>query len=61
MRGRSSHKGDVTSLFCINDNQFPVSTSFDGTMHIYKLGSMTSEEKMDGDLTLVVEFGGCEG
>ncbi|KAK8831328.1 hypothetical protein WA577_001434 [Blastocystis sp. JDR] len=48
----SSHKGDVTSLYCINNDQFLVSTSFDGTMHIYKLGAMTSEEKMDGNLTL---------
>ncbi len=58
MRDRSSHKGDVTSLFCINDNQFLVSTSFDGTMHIYKLGAMTSEEKIDGNLTLVTRIVG---
>lgn len=58
MKGSSSHKGDVTSLCCINNDQFLVSTSFDGTMHIYKLGAMTSEEKMDGNLTLVIQIVG---
>ena len=49
----------MTSLYCINNDQFLVSTSFDGTMHIYKVGEMTSEEKMDGNLTLVTRIVGA--
>ena len=50
---RSLHKGDVTNLFVLNADQYLLSLSFDGTMHLYKLGDMTVDAKSEGDLTLV--------
>ena len=52
---RSMHKGDVTNLFCVNDNKFLLSFSMDGTMHLYELGSMLLDAKNDGDLSMVDE------
>lgn len=48
------HKGDVNSLFCINQDQFLLSFSADGTMHLFKLGSLETSTKIDGDLSLVL-------
>lgn len=53
VRRRSLHKGDVTNLFVLNNDQFLLSLSFDGTMHLYKLGDMAMDVKSEGDLTMV--------
>lgn len=53
MKCRVSHKGDITNLFCINNNQFLLSFSVDGTMHINQLGPMQTESKMGDSLALV--------
>lgn len=50
---RSMHKGDVTNLFCLNNDQFLLSLSLDGTMHLFKLGSMALDTKSEGDLSMV--------
>lgn len=55
VRRRSLHKGDVTNLFVLNNDQFLLSMSFDGTMHLYKLGDMAMDSKSDGDLSMVGE------
>lgn len=52
---RSLHKGDVTNLFVVNDDQYLLSLSYDGTMHLYKLGEMAVDAKSEGDLTMVGE------
>ena len=52
---RSLHKGDVTNLFVLNDDQYLLSLSYDGTMHLYKLGEMAVDSKSEGDLTMVGE------
>ena len=51
--GRSRHKGDVTNLFCLNNDANLASFSQDGTMHIYQLGAMEIDTKVDGDLSMV--------
>ena len=51
------HKGDVTNLFCVNNDRFLLSFSMDGTMHLYELGSMVLDTKNDGDLSMVLMFG----
>ena len=52
---RSLHKGDVTNLFVLNDDQYLLSLSYDGTMHLYKLGEMAVDSKSEGDLTMAGE------
>lgn len=54
MRSRIVHKGDITNLFCINNDQFLISFSVDGCMHINQLGSMQPDSKMDSSLPLVI-------
>lgn len=54
MRSRIVHKGDITNLFCINNDQFLISFSVDGAMHINQLGSMQPDEKMDSSLAMVL-------
>ena len=53
MTDRSCHKGDITGLFCVNNDSILLSTSMDGAMHVYKLGSMSSSDKIDNSLSLV--------
>lgn len=50
---QSLHKGDVTNLFVLNDDQYLLSLSYDGTMHLYKLGEMAVDSKSEGDLTMI--------
>lgn len=53
MRSRIVHKGDITNLFCINNDQFLISFSVDGCMHINQLGSMQPKKKMEDTLATV--------
>lgn len=53
VKHRVSHKGDISSLYSINNDQFLLSFSMDGTMHLNQLGSLQAEAKMDGNLALV--------
>ena len=50
---RTRHKGDISNLFCLNEDANLASFSHDGTMHIYQLGAMEVDTKADGDLSMV--------
>lgn len=43
----------MTGLFCFGPVTHLVSTSMDGTIHIYKLGSLTVTNSLDDDLGAV--------
>lgn len=53
MMDRARHKGDISNLFCLNEDANLASFSHDGTMHIYQLGAMEVDSKTDGDLSMV--------
>lgn len=50
---RSTHKGDISGLFSCGGMSHLLSTSMDGSIHIYKLGSMAITNSLDDDMSAV--------
>ena len=50
---RSTHKGDISGLFACGSMSHLVSTSMDGSIHVYKLGSMAVTNSLDDDMSAV--------
>ena len=50
---RSTHKGDISGLFSCGAMSHLLSTSMDGSSHIYKLESMAITNSLDDDMRTV--------